>query len=296
MNKKHLSLFAFLLFATIGFAQPYVELVNFTYQHFSSNYKNNPEIKNQTDNYLFNLMYPKEFKNGNVFLLRLNAELLQTSTDLEGTACSDVSSIALPIGFQWASKSKKWKTLVMGIPKLASNFERSLTAKDWQYGGLFMENYIPNDNFRLKFGLYYNREAFGNFFVPLLGVDWKATDRIYLYGILPSNYKFEYTAIKNKMYAGLDFKWLTRSFNMSGTNPNQYLRFEEIFLKGFVDYFIFKNILLTAEAGYSFGKSPLLYNSGTDDLNETIGSYSPVKSGPVFNFGISYRIRTDVSK
>ena len=296
MRKKRLLLAPFFLLTTIGFAQPYTDIASFTYQHFSSHYVDNPALKNQTDNYLLNLFYPKQFKNGNLFLLKVNAELLHSSINLEGNNTSNVSSVAMPIGFQWVSKSKKWKTVVMGIPKLASNFESVLTSKDFQYGALLLENYDVNENLKLKFGLYYNREAFGNFFVPLLGVDWKATERIYFYGILPSNYKIEFNVVKNKVYTGLDFKWLTRSFNISDNQPNNYMRFEEVFLKGFAEYFIFENVLLTAEAGYSFGKSPLQYDTASDELSGADVIYSPLKKYPVFNFGISYRIRNDAGK
>ena len=296
MCKIQLQIAAFFLFTTIGFAQPYTDIVSFTYQHFSSHYFDNPALKNQTDNYLLNLFYPKQFKNGNIFLLKINAELLHSSINLEENNTSNVSSVAIPIGFQWVSKSKKWKTVVMGIPKLASNFESTLTSKDFQYGVLLLENYDVNENLKLKAGLYYNREAFGNFFVPLLGIDWKATERIYFYGILPSNYKIEFNVVKNKVYTGLDFKWLTRSFNISDNQPNNYMRFEEVFLKGFAEYFIFENVLLTAEAGYSFGKSPLQYDTASDELSEADVIYSPLKKYPVFNFGISYRIRNDAGK
>lgn len=296
MNKIKFQVVFFFLFTAIGFCQPYTDIANFTYQHFSSNYLDNPSLKNQTDNYILNLFYPKQFKNGNVFLFKINAELLHSSINLDENSTSDVSSIAMPIGFQWVSKNKKWKTVLMGIPKFASNFENDLTSKDFQYGGLILENYEVNDNLKLKAGLYYNREAFGNFFVPLLGVDWKATERLYFYGILPSNYKIEYNVVKNKVYTGLDFKWLTRSFNISDSYPNNYMRFEEVFLKGFVESFIFKNILLTAEAGYSFGKSPLQYNTASDELSGANVIYSPLKKYPVFNFGISYRIRNNTVK
>jgi len=291
MSKIQFQIAAFFLFTTIGFAQPYTDLASFTYQYFSSNYKNLPDLKNQTDNYLLNLFYPKQFKNGNTFLLKINAELLHSSINLNENNTSKVSSVAMPIGFQWVSKNKKWKTVLMGIPKLASNFESALTSKDFQYGGLLLENYDVNEKLKLKFGLYYNREAFGNFFVPLLGVDWKATDRIYFYGILPSNYKIEFNVVKNKVYTGLDFKWLTRSFNLSDSQPNNYMRFDEVFLKGFAECFIFKNVLLTAETGYSFGKSPLQYTTTSDALSDADVIYSPLKNYPVFNFGISYRIR-----
>jgi len=228
-------------------------------------------------------------------LLRLNAELLSTAVNIEKNYCSSVSSVAMPIGFQWASKSKKWKTLVMAIPKIASNFEGDIESADFQYGGLVLENYIPNENFKLKFGLYYNREAFGDFFVPLLGVDWRVTDRIYLYGTLPSNYRIEYNVVKDRAYAGFDFRWLTRSFNLTDSEFDYYMRFDEIMVKGYIDCFIYKNILLTTQAGYSFGKGPVRYNTATDNSTPSF-YYAQLKSAPVFSFGISYRILDGIKK
>lgn len=270
-------------------------MVSFTYQHFSSDYKNNSEINNQTNNYLLNLFYPKELKNGNVFLIRINTELLNSSINSSNFNSSNLSSVALPIGFQWLSKNKKWKTVVIAIPKIASNFEENIKAKDWQYGGLFLENYSPNQNLKLKAGLYYNKEAFGNFFVPLLGFDWKATERLNFYGTLPTNYKIEYALKKNKSFTGIDFKWVTRSFNLSNYKDN-YVRFDELLLKVFGECFIYKNVLLSSEIGYSFGKNPLQYDANTDDLTTLNSIYSPLNKYPVFNIGLSYRIRNNAHK
>lgn len=296
MNKIRFQIATFFLFTTIGFSQPYTDIASFTYQHFSSDYKNNPNLRNQTDNYQLNLFYPKVFKNGNVFLLRFNTEMLHSSTNLASDNSSNLSSFSLPIGFQWVSKSKRWKTVLMGIPKLASNFEGAIVSKDWQYGGLFLEDYSPSEKLKLKAGLYYNREAFGNFFVPLLGVDWKATDRIYLYGILPNSYKIEYSIIKDKFFTGLDLKSGYRSFNLSNTTQHNYVRFDETLAKFFLEGFVAKNLLLSGEVGYSFGKSPQQYYSDTNELNETNIIYTPLKKSPVFNIGISYRIRNEERK
>ena len=288
MYKIQLKLVAFLLLNTICFAQPYTDIASFAYQYFSSNYKNNPDIKNQTNQYSLNLFFPKEFNNGNVFLFRVNSELITSSTSSERET---ISSIALPTGFQFTSKNKKWKTVFMVIPKLASNFGTTISTKDWQFGGFFLENYMLNEKLKLKFGLYYNREVFGNFFVPLLGVDWKASERIYFYGTLPTNYKIEYSIIKNKYFIGLDYKWVTRSFNLSNNLQHDYIRFDETLLKLFAEGFIAKNTLLSFEVGYSFGKNPLQYSFETDELSNANQLYSPLKNYTVINFGISYRIR-----
>lgn len=296
MGKTQLQFFVLFLFAAGVFAQPYVDVAGFTYQHFGASYKDNPSLKNQTEDYLFHVFYPRQLKNGNVLLLKLNGELLQSSINTAQNQTASVSSLALSIGYQWVSKNKRWKTIAAVVPKLASDFNGKLLARDFQYGGILMESYTFSDDLKLKPGLYYNREAFGNFFVPFLGLDWKATDRICLYGILPSNYKVEYNAIRNRLYTGIDFKWLTRSFNLSGYDANSYMRFEEIFLKGFAEFNACKNIVLSAEAGYAFGKSPLQYATATDMPIAENPVYQSLKNYAVFNVGIFYRIRNESTR
>lgn len=284
------------MFAGKSFSQPYVDVVSFNCQTFSSTYKANSKWGNKTDDYFLNLFLPKEFKNGNLFLIRLNSEMINSTIIPDSSYTSKVYNVSLPLGFQFLSKNKKWKTIVIGIPKIASDFKDPIDKYDYQYGGIFLENYVHNDKLKIKAGLYYNREAFGNFFMPLIGIDWKATDRLNLYGILPTSYKIEYSVIKNKLYAGLNFKSLTRSFRLSKSQNLDYVRYNEIQLKLFVDYFIYKKVLVFGELGYSLGKSPwqYTYNTKIESFHNPV--YTPLKSYPVFNVGIAYRIRLDLEK
>ncbi len=283
----------FLLFlCALGFSQPYTDIAGFSYQHFSSSPKADNSFGSQTDQYALNLFFPQMLSERTLFLFRINSELIHSTVpDLE--LSQNLTGISVPVGFQFSSQSKKWATTVLVIPKLASDFRNNLATEDWQYGGLFLENFTPTQTLKVKAGLYYNREAFGNFFVPLLGIDWKATNRLYFYGTLPTNYKIEYELQKDKWYTGFDFKSVTRSFHLSGTDD--YVRFDETLLKLFAECFVYKKMLLTGQIGYAFGKSPLQYNSD----EEAVGSgtiYTPQKNYPVFNLGISYRLRNDKGK
>jgi len=281
-----------LLASTIK-AQPFADIASFSYQRFSAPYKDFDSQKNRTDNYFLNFFIPKEFKNGNVFLLRLNSEYLNT-THISSYNYA-VTSISLPIGFQLVTKNKKWKTVLMAIPKIASDFRDKTDKLDLQMGGIFLQNFVYNDQLKIKAGLYYNREAFGNFFMPLVGVDWRATDRINFYGILPTNYKVEFNLIKNKLYTGLNFKSYTRSFRLSQNENNDYVRYNEIQLKLFLDYFVYKKILLFGELGYALGKSPVQYQYNTDQQTLISPVFAQVKNGLVFSIGVAYRVRLDLN-
>ena len=275
-----------LLFMTLACckAQPFADLVSVNFQNFSSTYKNDENKKNRTEDYFFNLFLPKEFKNGNAFLTRLNTSSIPI-----------IIISQLPIGFMLVTANKKWKTIVIAVPKVASDFKDKISTTDFQMGGIFLQNYSCNDRLKLKAGLYYNREAFGNFFVPLAGLDWKVTDRINLYGILPTSYKIEFILIRDKLYSGLNFKSVTRSFRLSMVQNHDYVRYDEMQLKIFLDYFLYKKILLFGEIGYAIGKTPLQYLSGTKKNTEKNQVYTPLKNGLVLNIGIAYRMRFDLT-
>lgn len=278
----------FLVLWANGFSQPYVDVAAFNYQRFAANYKNDP-ASNTTDLYALQFLLPKRFNNGSALLCRMNSELIHSQRQSNTNVSSDLSSVSIALGYQWTSASQKWKTTLFAIPKIASDFETPLHEKDWQYGGLFLEEYQFSDKLRVKLGLFANREAFGGFFVPLLGIDWKATDRIYCYGVLPASYKFEYEAVRKKLYTGVQFKSQTRSFRVSG--HDQYARFDEVVLKGFVDYGISKCFVVIADLGYSLGKTPLQYHSRSDQLSGSNSIYTQLDQFPVFSAGMAYRIR-----
>ena len=274
-------------------AQPFVDLANFNYQNFNGTSKSNPAISNNTEDYSFSVFLPKEFKSGNALLFRISGESIQSSTSPRIAQSTSVSSISVALGYQWLSENKKWKSVLMAIPKVASDFKSSISQNDLQYGMLFIQNYRWNPKLQFKAGLYYNKEAFGNFFVPLLGIDWKASDRWQLFGILPTNYKIEYAIIKKKWYTGLNFKAYTRSLQLSQEQNNDYIRFDEVVLKGFLEYYCTPNIVAYAEIGRSFGKSLLQYKSNSEDLSYSNPNYTPIGNYVPFSIGVAYRIRTD---
>ena len=229
-------------------------------------------------------------------MIRVNTESMNATTSPDSSYSSRISAISLPIGVKLVTKNKKWETILIGIPKIASDFKGRIDFHAMQYGGIFLQQYVLSDKLKFKLGLYYNREAFGNFFMPLVGIDWKITDRINLYGIIPTNYKLEFNIVKNKVYAGLNFKAFTRSFSLSGQNNYDYVRYNEEQIKVFIDCFVYKKLLVFAEAGYNLGKNPISYFYNTKTIDYSNPVYAPLKTYPIFNIGLAYRMRFDLDK
>jgi hypothetical protein len=297
MKKAVVICFLLLVLVSLSvIAQPYADIIGFNCQTFSSDYKSNTARKNKTDDYFLNFFVPKEFKNGNTLLVRVNSELMSSTLTPDSSYSSTLYSVSLPLGMQFVSKSKKWKTVLIVLPKIASDFKDALDAYDYQFGGIFLENYQHSETFKVKFGAYFNREAFGNFFMPIIGLDWKVNDRLYMYGNMPNFYRIEYALKRNKLYGGLGFRSLTRSFRLSKADNYDYVRYNEIQLKLFVDYFVAKKILVFAEVGYSLGQNPWQFTYSTKDETFRNPIYTPLNPYPVFNAGFAYRVRFDLTE
>ena len=141
--------------------------------------------------------------------------------------------------------------------------------------------------------MFYNREFFGNFFIPVFGIDWRVNPKFQMYGTLPNNYRFEFACIDKFLYAGIGLKSYTRTYRTSKDSSSYYVRNNEMQIKAFVDLYFAKKFVLFGEFGRTLNYSPLLYLSGTKDLAPNPGVYSPIKDAFFFNVGIAYRIRFD---
>jgi len=286
-----------------GISQPFVDILNTSYQSIATTYQNDSVLKkNKTDNFFVNLTLPLKIDSQNTVIVRFYGEQLMSQvTDYDPSWYSNTSegvlrSALLPVGLQHETKSKKWKFLGLVMPKLSGQLS-PVTNYDFQLGGYGLATYAKNPNFKVKFGLFYNREFFGNFFIPVFALDWKVSSRFQMYGALPNFYRLEYAIIPKSLYAGLAFKSYTRSYHLYTESPldsgHYYVRNNEIQVKAFADIYFAKKLVLYGEFGRTLGYSPALYNWGTKDKATQPGVYSKLNDAFFFNVGLAYRIRFD---
>lgn len=280
-------------------AQPFADLINVSYQSLSTTYKDSAAAPNRSDNFYANLMVPVKLDSQNTIICRFYGEKLVTYyrdrsvANMETGAESAVNSALLPLGVQHETKSKKWKFLGLVMPKLSSDFAEPLSHYDFQLGGYAMATYARSENLKIKFGLFYNREAFGNFFVPIAAVDWRPCSWFQMYGVLPNNYRFEFAPWRRRLHCGIGFKSYTRSYRLSGKYGRDYVRNDEIQLKAFADLYVAKRYVLFGEFGRTFGYSPLVYKYNTKEFSKSAPQYLPINDAFFFNVGLAYRIRFD---
>jgi hypothetical protein len=294
--KKYFFVLLISSFSISVFSQPFVDVLNLNMQYFGSTYKDSLRSSNLTQDNNLSAFIPIQFKNGNTFLLRSNGEYIISSISNKiGSSSTSLYALSMPIGFQFVSKNKKWKSLFMAIPKVASDFRGNLS-RDSQLGGTALFTYVFNDSLNVKFGLFYNREFFGNFFVPLVGIDWKASSRWRIYGILPNNMRVEYHCGKrfNKFYCGIGFKNYKRSYRLSESFNNDFILVKETEFKIFIDDHAWKQFWVFIDFAYSLKYDFSEYQDlHPKDLGMANQIYSPLKNNFLFTAGLAYRIRTD---
>jgi hypothetical protein len=287
---KIIPVFVFLLFTFRVFAQPNIDLVSFNSQYFASTYSDSTKNRFATQDNFLSIFLPVKFGTGHVFTIRLNAEELLVSRDFS-TGYS-LYSIGLPLGLQLQSKNAKWKYAGIFIPKINSDLADNLDY-DLQFGGIGLVTRVFNEKLQVRGGLYYNSDYWGNFFMPLFGVDWKVNDKFRMYGTLPGNYRFEFTLGK-KFYTGIGFRSAQRSFRLQKQFNDDFVRVKENQLKFFFEGFVFKKIILGFDIYRSINYSLISYDyfQTKTPTNRPI-LFSKTKDNFGCTINLAYRIRTD---
>ena len=152
-----------------------------------------------------------------------------------------------------------------------------------QWGGAFIATRILSAHLILKGGLYYNKEFFGNYFLPLIGGEWKPNERMSIFGLLPNNLFIDYK-LSETIHTGFVFKGITASFRLKVTNNYDYIRMEEGQFKFFADYYVKKNIVINIEAGHTLKRE---YGFGFLNKESTSAEFN---DGYLLKAGIYYRL------
>ncbi len=148
---------------------------------------------------------------------------------------------------------EKWEGMVAFIPRW--NGQPEIQFKDgFQPGGAVLVTYKKRPGLTVKLGLYYNKEFFGNFFMPLAGIDWKINSRQRLFGILPGYMTYEYL-INSKIAWGGNFRTFTNSYKLIDKtpvdDPTSFIRIDDNQLGAYLDFYATKKIVINLEGGYS---------------------------------------------
>jgi hypothetical protein len=266
-------------------AQPYLDLANVKYYSSPGGKINTPGAPNYSMTYFTaGVNLPVRSANlKNVFIASPFFEQWSFSYDQSGVPDTHYSSMALPLSFVHAY-TPKFKMLYSFIPRV--NYQNINSGGIAQLGGAALATYQAKPLLAYKLGLYYNKEFFGNFFVPLVGIDWRISPRNKLFGVLPGNLTYEHK-VNPKFYYGLVFASFTSSYRQPG---NSYLRINEYEPGLFGDFYIAKSLIFNAEIGHTVSRKIRVGQIGGNAIN--LG----MQNNYYFKLSMAYRLRFDTDK
>jgi len=190
------------------------------------------------------------------------------------------------------SLAEKWSAMIAFIPRWNGEPDVQFS-KGFQVGGALLMTYEKRPGLQFKFGMYYNREFWGNFFMPLLGLDWTINKKQRLFGVLPGYFTYENRLSKRISWGG-NFRTFTNSYKLGNTFSlppvSDFIRIDDNQLGAYTDVYLTPKLALTAEAGYSILRKVRAGYGKTSKEEYIVMSNN---SAPYFRVTLQYRIRLD---
>lgn len=269
-------------------AQPFVDIVSASTQQLKSSYVGS-QNQHFVRNTFIGVLLPIAIDSSNLFIARINGEKLHSETIGFNSNSNSLYVANISVGWQHTFKKKLSVTALL-MPKIASELNAKLNSKDFQFGTSLLFQYQFSEKLKVKAGLYYNREPFGNFFVPLVGIDWQISKRWMLYGTFPLMNKIEFM-VTNFLYTGIGARVYGRSYRLN--QSYNYVWNQENQIKYFIDFYVLKKIVIYGEVGRTLGYSPTLYgnNKPRENAIANYQLYTPINDDYFFNVGMAFRIR-----
>lgn len=230
------------------------------------------------------------FVNHYKFSATLNGETLESRSYVRLTFKGGVS-------YQWAND--RHTTLAIALPTWAGD-DRLMDRNAFQIGGLLVHSILINDRLTIKAGLYYNLEQFGNFFMPLAGVDWRLNNGWYIFGLLPGTFN-----VYKKVNDWFAFSLSERAPNgslLDILNSGDYVRFGRspyvVFTVDahFTPYHfqlmgIASDLTFSISVGHTVYRTYELYefSGASGDTRITDGLFADVRSSPYVRLSVALR-------
>ncbi|MEJ8817531.1 hypothetical protein [Lacibacter sp. H407] len=291
MRKGFLFLFI-VCTVTVSLAQPYVDVLNMrTIQSPDQGLIRRNNHKNSFEYFNASLTLPIRFKKpGGALIISPYVENWQVHLPDINKQASLVTErdqffptgIGLPITLLTPIPNSKLLLNMTVI--LRNNAEKLNLPGSFQAGGYVVMNYKINPKLTLKAGLYYNREAFGNFFMPIAGLEYKIDSTLQMWGALPGSFFLE-KKLKKRWYAGVTFKAVNNSYQLF---HGKYIQFNDNQLSLFSDFYFTKNLVLNLEAGHSLFRRIRIGRSGS--IRQYVYD-EKVNDNLLFRVSAIYRIR-----
>lgn len=281
-------LYLFLLLGTCAHAQPYLDVASIRYARgFDDGLVRRGFTPNRFHYANVQVQVPVLFKKDSSMLLfnpiveqwRLRLNTPYAIPDrLDGTTL--FTAFVKP----W---SRKLSTTIAIIPRW--NGSGVSGQERLQLGGLFLATINRKPGLKYRAGVYFNREFFGNFIVPILGIEYRVKPGLNLFGNLPGSLTLE-KKVTQRFYCGASFRAVTNSYRYrsSAGDALRFIRIDENQLQTFADLYLSPRMVLTTEIGHSFFRR---IRMGQEGGNSKYMATEKFNDGVVARVALAYRMR-----
>ncbi len=239
----------FILFVS-GFSQNYVDLAKVSHTQIpNAGFENSDALSTPITQSKILTSIPIKISDSLAFLTGVDYEL----HNLKLFPISDpvnLSVITAKLGFNFQHNSRLSATYLL-LPKLATDFGHLKSS--FQIGAITLFKYKLNDQTKLVFGDYVNKEFFGILNVPILGVYHKSKNKKTEIDIkFPIIGYGDYKIHKN-LRIGADFLMIVRTFDLAKTDVNDfYVHAASNEVAAYLQFDLFKeSLVIKAKAVYS---------------------------------------------
>ena len=244
------------------FSQNYVDLLKLNLNTTNLNTFDSSSSKTQVNELMLDFTIPIKLNEKTSLISGLIYENIQTKLFEDGNV-KTFGSTTLKVG---ANKliNDRWSATAVLLPKIASDY-KSISGKDIQFGAIGIMKYKKSDNKNFKFGLYYNSELFGPFFVPMIGMYYLSPNKKFETNImLPLQADVNYKLIPFINF-GLNFNGQIRSYHLTDVTPSfksTYIARSTNELYAYLKFNATKNISITIKVGQSIGRTYNVFDEG----------------------------------
>lgn len=258
---KQLFLLIFISTSFITNGQDYINLGKFHYANTPVNQFDSATNGTRIQEYGLDLTLPIVLDSTKTIITGLYAESVSTQTAPANSNLTSVYSTMLKVGMNF-KYGDKWDGTYIFLPKISSDF-KSIGSADFQYGAYALFKYKKRDNLNYKFGLYYNSELFGPFFVPIIGFYYLSkSEKLEMNFNLPISADINYK-MNDRVRVGMNFLAFVRTYHLNEPydgNPNNYLTKTTNEIFGYLQFDVTKSLILQTKVGYSIGRNYRVYD------------------------------------
>jgi hypothetical protein len=244
--------------------QNYIDLVRLDYALSPQNSFESNNAKTDLQEVYGDFTLPIVFNDHFNFLTGAIYENRSTSLN-PGSAAVSVTALTLKVGAN-INHNSEWSGTYMLLPKIASDLEE-ISNSDFQFGAVALMKHTKNSHLNYKFGAYFNRELFGNFLVPMLGLYYlNPSDKLEVKVLLPMSGDINYK-MAPQMRLGLNFTGQIRSYNLNtpiGDEKSRYVARSTNEVVTYFQYELKNGINIQPGIGRSIARSYRIYDEQVD--------------------------------